>query len=242
MFFLYIFGVILGLFALYVLFLFICALLINPTKEYRKDSPFYRFLLQSASAMLLRFLRIRIHVTGLEQVPKEEKLLFTGNHLSNFDPIVTWHVFRPWKLAYISKPENFKIPFFGRFIRKCCFLPIDRQNPRNAIVTIRKAAELLESREVSVGVYPEGTRSKDGTLLSFHNGVFKIAQKAGASIVVLSIAGTQQIHSRTPWRRTEVYLDVLQVIPAQRVAQSRTEQLGAHIRQLLDKKQEERKA
>ena len=50
-----------------------------------------------------------------------------------------WLVLKPWDIAFISKGENFKIPFFGRIIRKCCFMPIDRENPRKALRTINKA-------------------------------------------------------------------------------------------------------
>ena len=104
--------------------------------------------------------------------------MFVGNHRSNFDPIIEWLVLKPWDIAFISKGENFKIPFFGRIIRKCCFMPIDRENPRKALRTINKASDLLQSGEVSIGVYPEGTRSKTGELLPFHDGVFHIAKKA----------------------------------------------------------------
>lgn len=120
--------------------------------------------------------------------------MFVGNHRSNFDPIIEWLVLKPWDIAFISKGENFKIPFFGRIIRKCCFMPIDRENPRKALRTINKASDLLQSGEVSIGVYPEGTRSKTGELLPFHDGVFHIAKKAGTPIVVMSIRGTEQIH------------------------------------------------
>lgn len=103
--------------------------------------------------------------------------MFVGNHRSNFDPIIEWLVLKPWDIAFISKGENFKIPFFGRIIRKCCFMPIDRENPRKALRTINKASDLLQSGEVSIGVYPEGTRSKTGELLPFHDGVFHIAKR-----------------------------------------------------------------
>ena len=60
---------------------------------------------------------------------------------------------------------------------------IARENPRNALLTIEKAAKLIESDEVSIGIYPEGTRSKECVLLPFHNGVFKIAQKASVAVL-----------------------------------------------------------
>ena len=237
---LYILGILLGLFALYVLFLGACALLVDPKKEYEKNSPCYRFLLDSATAAAMKLLRIRVHVSGMEKIPKDTKVLFVSNHRSNFDPIVTWYALKKWKIAFVSKPSNFKIPFFGRFIRKCCFMPIDRENPRNAIVTINKAAKLLKKQEVSIGIYPEGTRSKNGQLLSFHNGVFKIAQKAEAPIVVLCVTGTEKISKRTPFRRTDVYLDVLEVFSAQGIKETKTEMIGTAVRRLLEINTEKR--
>lgn len=237
---LYILGILLGLFALYVLFLGACALLVDPKKEYEKNSPYYRFLLDSVTAAAMKLLRIRVHVSGIEKIPKDTKVLFVSNHRSNFDPIVTWYALKKWKIAFVSKPSNFKIPFFGRIIRKCCFMPIDRENPRNAIVTINKAAKLLKKQEVSIGIYPEGTRSKNGQLLPFHNGVFKIAQKAEAPIVVLCVTGTEKISKRTPFRRTDVYLDVLEVFSAQGIKETKTEMIGTAVRRLIEINTEKR--
>ena len=237
---LYILGVLLALLLLYILFLGICCLFIDPDKAYEKNSPFYRFLLDSATAAAMKLLRIRVHVSGMEKIPKDTKVLFVSNHRSNFDPIITWYILKKWKIAFVSKPSNFKIPFFGRIIRKCCFMPIDRENPRNAIVTINKAAKLLKKQEVSIGIYPEGTRSKNGQLLPFHNGVFKIAQKAEAAIVVLCVTGTEKISKRTPFRRTDVYLDVLEVFSAQGIKETKTEMIGTAIRRQIEINTEKR--
>ena len=222
-----------GLFLICLGFLGVCALLVDPHKIYFKNSRFYRAVLNGASAAALALLRVRVHVTGLEKLPWGQRPLFVGNHRSNFDPIIQWVALKPWQIAYLSKAENFKIPFFGRIIRKCCFLPIDRQDPRKAMETIRDAAALLRSGEVSIGVYPEGTRSKQCVLLPFHDGVFRIAQKADAPIAVLSIRGTEQIHKNILRRRTEVYLDIVTVIPAQDAVSLGTHAIGAAVREAL---------
>jgi len=237
---LYILGGILALFLLYVLFLGVCALLVNPKKEYEKNSPFYRFLLESATAVAMKLLRIRVHVSGMEKIPKDTRVLFVSNHRSNFDPIVTWYALKKWRIAFVSKPSNFKIPFFGRIIRKCCFMPIDRENPRKAIPTINRAAKLLRKQEVSIGIYPEGTRSKNCELLPFHNGVFKIAQKAEAPIVVLCVTGTEKIAKRTPFKPTDVYLDVLEVFSGANIKETKTETIGTAVRRLIEINTEKR--
>jgi len=219
----------------FILFLVLCSLMVNPQKEYEHHSRFYRALLNGVTWLGLKIMRIKVHVTGLEMIPKgTTKLLFVSNHRSNFDPIVTWHVLKAWKPAFVSKQENFHIPIFGRIIRKCCFMAIDRENPRNAIKTIDKAARLLEKEEVSIGIYPEGTRSKSGVLLPFHNGVFKIAKKAKVPIVVMTVEGTEQIFKNYPFHRSDVYLDILEILPERDVTNRRTDESGEYIRNLME--------
>lgn len=220
---------------IYALFLTICALLVNPRREYEKHSDFYRWVLDGLDGLAVKVCRIHIHVQGLEKIPgNTKKLLFVSNHRSNFDPIITWHVLKKWKPAFVSKADNFKIPLLGRMIRKCCFLAIDRQDPRKAMMTIQKAASILEKEQVSVGIYPEGTRSKSGELLPFHNGVFKIAKKAGAAVVVLGVYGTENVHRNFPFHATHVHLQVLDVIGAEEVAASRTAVLGDRAREEME--------
>lgn len=224
--------VFLSLCVLAILLLAACALLVDKNRTYSTDSTFYRFLLDQATAFAVKLLRIHVHATGLERIPEHGRFLLVGNHRSNFDPILTWYVLKKETLAFISKPENFRIPIFGRIICKCCFLPIDREDPRNAVKTIHAAAELLKTDTVSIGVYPEGTRSKTGQLLPFHNGVFKIAQKANVPIVV-AIQGTEQIHKNIFRRRSNVQLTIADVISAEEVMASQTAELGQQVKNML---------
>lgn len=231
----YIFGAAVACFLIYVVFLAICSLFVNPGKEYSEHSNFYRVLLNSATLLAMKIVRVHVKVYGMENVPTNVKPLFVGNHVSNYDPIVTWYVFKKWKPAFVSKTANFKIPVFGRIIRKCCFMEIDRENPRNAIKTICNAAELLKKQDVSVGVYPEGTRSKSCKLLPFHNGVFKIAQKANAPLVVVHISETEKIYKNIPWKHTDVQIKVVDVMSAEELASMRSEEIGKRVREALEK-------
>ena len=225
----------LGPFILYLLLLLVCALLVDTKREYDRHNPFYRQLMMQITAITLWFMRVRTHVEGAELLP-QGRVLFVGNHRSCFDPLVTWQAFPQWRISFVSKPENFKIPVLGRIIRRCCFLPIDRENPRNAIRTIQAAAKLMSDDQVSVGIYPEGTRSKNCVLLPFHDGVFKIAQKANVPIAVVSVEGTENVHKNHPLHRSHVYLTVLEVIPAETVTALKTHDLGERVRSLLEQK------
>ncbi|MDO4815744.1 MAG: lysophospholipid acyltransferase family protein [Bacillota bacterium] len=217
---------------LYVLFLILNGLFVDITREYETDSPYFRALLNSGVWCAKLFARLKINDEGFENIP-HGRFLLVGNHRSKFDPIVTWYALRHNQLAFISKPENFKIPFYGPIIRRCCCLSIDRENARSSLKTLYKAAELIKSGEVSVGVYPEGTRSQSCELLPFHNGVFKIAKNANVPIVVVCTQGTEKVHINFPLKPTSISVKVTDVIPADYVKTHRTEEIGARVRASL---------
>lgn len=226
----------LALALLYILFLQVCNLLVNPRKEYDHCDRFYFRVLNSAAFCSFRLARLKIRLEGAEKIPWERRFLLVSNHCSNFDPIITWYLLRKNNMAFVSKKENFKVPLFGRMIRKCGFLEIDRDNPKESVRTLRKAADLIGRDEASVGVYPEGTRNRtpEKGLLPFHNGVFKIAQMAKVPIVVAVLHGTDKIHKNYPWRRTRVTLEILEVIPAEEAVGRRTSEIGEQVKLLLE--------
>ncbi len=228
-----------GIITAYILLLLVSALFVNRKKQYEQYNKYYRFLLYSATAIGMWLLRIKFVVTGEEKMPKG-RFLMICNHRSNYDPIVTWHCFRKYQLAFISKPENFKVPIFGRMVHRCGFMPIDRENPRNAAKTLITAVNRIKSDTFSVMVYPEGTRSKGTHLLDFHAGVIKIAQKAKVPLVIMSVAGTEKIYKNTPWRKTVVYQDILEVIPYEQLAGKHTTDIGDYAHALMAKKLMER--
>ena len=100
-------GVLFAFMFLYILFLVVCSLFVDSKKEYEKHSKFYRVLLNGATSIAIKIMRIRLRVNGIEKIPPDTKnLLFVSNHRSNFDPIVTWYGLKAWKIGFISKPEN----------------------------------------------------------------------------------------------------------------------------------------
>ena len=150
-----------GLLALGILFCFVCSRFVDPKKQYMTQSRFFRRILYVATGISMFIVRVKIVIEGREKLP-DGRFLLVSNHLSNFDPIVTWQGMRDRDLAFISKQANLKIPIFGRIVRRCCFMPIDRSNPLSSAATINTAAELIETDQASVCVYPEGTRSRTG--------------------------------------------------------------------------------
>ena len=222
------------LLAAWLVFVWLWSLTVDLSKPVTEDHPFCRRIVVHVIGILCWGGRLRFHVTGWENIP-EGRFLLVGNHRSNYDPIATvWALSRrKIDMAFITKPENMKIPLV-RFIHKANYLVIDRDDPRKAIVTINAAADLLSRDVVNVGVYPEGTRSKSGQMLEFHNAVFKIAKKADVPIVTVCVTGTEKIGKNAPWRHTDVFLTLCPCISREEVAASGTKELGAHVRALLE--------
>ena len=224
--FLGILGLILGL-AILDLLIFILSTAFVPKKEYDKNNRYYRFLLNFHVALAMKILRVKVNVVNREAIDGVNgRFLFVSNHRSDYDPITALYAFKKHNLAFISKKENLEIPFVGGLIRKCCFTDIDRVNPRNAVKTLKRASELIARNVASVGVYPEGTRSKDCSLLPFHDGVFKIAKTAFVPVVVAAVTGTEKIRKNIPFKSSIVTIKILKVIPAEEVATLTTHEIA----------------
>ena len=111
-------------------------------------------------------------------------------------------------------------------MRKILCLPLDRNNDREALKAILKAIQFIKEDKASIAVFPEGGTSKSGLLQPFRNGAFKIAQKAHVPIVA--------ILKNMFRRRTDVHLDVLDVIPAETVASLKTTvEIGDYAHKIL---------
>ena len=211
--------------------LFLCAItLFVKNKDYDKVNGFYRAVFMYFMRVAMFFSNLKYKTTGEEKLRDiKGRFLLVENHRSNYDPFVTILGLKLKDAAFISKPENFKIPFFGKIARKCLYTDIDRKNAKNALYTINRTAALIKSGVISYCVCPEGTRNKGEGLLPFHDGVFKIAQKASAPIVIVAVRGTELIHKNAPWKKTTVYIDVLDVIGVEDVKALTSHELGDKV-------------
>ncbi len=140
---------------------------------------------------LLKLAGVKISVYGKENIPDGCAVVFTPNHSGLYDiPVMLTCCSEP--PALVAKKESKKIPLVGGWMRLLDCLYIDRENPRAAAATMNEAAQLVMNGR-SLVVFPEGTRSKTGSLGEFKHGAFKMAFKAGAPIVPVVIEGTRDI-------------------------------------------------
>lgn len=180
----------------------------------------------------------RPRISGLDKLPAG-RFLFVSNHRSLFDPLLVMGWLEERHIAFVSKPSNMRIPLVGGSARAAGFLAIDRENDRAALKTILAAVDYLRRDLCSIGIYPEGTRTRDGALLPFHSGSFKIAQRAPAPLVIACVRGTEKLK---PWfllRPRPCFLEILETLPAERVKSMSTQELSDYSRALIERRLKE---
>ncbi len=137
---------------------------------------------------------IKIKTTGLENLPQDGPYIIMSNHQSLLDVLVYLAVV-PHKIGFIPKKELLNIPILGWDIILQGHFPIDRNNPRLAGKTLdRLKLELINGRVILF--FPEGTRTKDGSLGEFKRGGFLTALETGIPIIPALIQGSLEINPK----------------------------------------------
>lgn len=223
-----------GFFGLYVLGFIFLSLFVDKSKPQEKPNRFYLAVFVETIALYFRLARIEIRVRGKDKVPADSNFLLVSNHLSDHDFMSMLTVLRGRSVAFVSKPENFNYPIAGKYLHKGGFLPINREEAREALTTIREVADRMKTLPISYGVFPEGTRNRrvEG-LLPFREGVFLMAKKAGVPIVIVRVTDTDKVKQRAPWRKTRVYVDFVDVIDAETVKATRSHELSEMVRERM---------
>lgn len=134
----------------------------------------------------------KMKITGLENIDPNQTYVYVSNHASQFDiPIVQKAI--PGRMSIAFKKELAKIPVFGWTLVVGPYVIIDRSNPEKAIKSIKYAIDLLKNKNVSILLFAEGTRSKDGQIQPFKRGAFNLAAKAAYPIIPVTISGSSKI-------------------------------------------------
>lgn len=188
-------------FILVALFLFLYLLLGIPVLgvewligKFNKKASDYQCLrmVQWAFKKILAITGVEVTVIGEENVP-DEPVLFIGNHRSYFDILLTYSRCKR-RTGYVAKKEMLRYPLLHNWMSRLYCLFLDRENPKEGLKTILQAIDHVR-HGISICIFPEGTRN-DGeelSMLPFHSGSFKIADKTGCAIVPMSMNNTAAI-------------------------------------------------
>lgn len=178
---------------------------------------------------------VRVEVTGTEKIPENTPVIFMSNHQGNFDILALFKAI-PRRFSWIAKEELFKIPVFGHSMARAGYIPLDRgASGRRALKSMERAAAHIRGGR-SVIIFPEGTRTQDGSLLPFKQGGFLLAGKAGVPVVPLTINGSMRIN---PKNRLELYPGTISIrfsdpIPTGGVAGKERDRLMEEVRQAIE--------
>lgn len=143
------------------------------------------------ATVLLKISNVQVIVHGAEHIVTERPQVFMSNHQSDFDILIVL-AYLPGQFRWIAKKELFRIPIFGKAMKKAGYIEIDRQNHERAMQNIEEAARKIREGK-SVMSFPEGTRSNDGTIKDFKKGMFHLALRSEAPIVPITIIGASEI-------------------------------------------------
>lgn len=225
---LFICGLIIG-FLLMFAFYRLVTWMISYNKQYKRTSKFYGFITKIAADFILLIMNAKTTIVNKRKMPRSGRYLVVCNHLSSFDPIVIYKYFANKEIGIITKEENFKIPMVNRLMYRLFCLPIKKGDYLQSLDSMKKSALYIQNNVTSIGVFPEGKRSPDGTLQPFHEGVFNIAIKSQVPLVVMSLTNTNLIKHNSPWKKTHVRLKILNVMPFEEFQDWPAKKLSNHV-------------
>jgi 1-acyl-sn-glycerol-3-phosphate acyltransferase len=144
------------------------------------------------SRMLLKVSGVKMEIEGLEKIDPRGTYVFVANHRSLMDiPVLLAHL--PLQFRFFAKKGLFHIPFLGTHLRRSGHLPVVKDNPRASLHSMSEAVKTLQVKGMSMLLFPEGGRSKDGQLQEFIEGSAYIAIKAGISVIPIAMTGTREV-------------------------------------------------
>jgi 1-acyl-sn-glycerol-3-phosphate acyltransferase len=149
-------------------------------------------LVQGVFKIMLWITGADITYIGLENLPKKgESVLYIANHNSFFDILLTYSKC-PDLTGYVAKIELMKIPLLRTWMKRLYCLFLDRSDVRAGLQMILTGIEYIK-KGISICIFPEGTRSKDGKMLPFKEGSMKMATKTGCAVIPIAISNSAEI-------------------------------------------------
>lgn len=147
---------------------------------------------------ILRTAGVTVEMQGTEHIDPERPQIVVANHCSWFD-VFTLSAHFPGVYHFVAKQELARIPIFGRAWLACGHISIDRSDRQSAIESLDRAAEKIRSQDATIIMFPEGTRSRDGTLQRFKKGAFVLAIQASVPVVPVAIDGSHRVMPKGAW-------------------------------------------
>jgi 1-acyl-sn-glycerol-3-phosphate acyltransferase len=158
----------------------------------RARPPYFDWIQRAWSRLVLTAAGVRVAAEGVEHLDSEGPQVLVANHQSLLDVPALFHAL-PVSLRFVAKMELSRVPLFGAAVARAGHVFIDRDNPVQAVETMRKAAERMKDEGFTLGLFPEGTRSPDMELRRFRRGPFVLAIETGTVLVPVAVDGGPRV-------------------------------------------------
>lgn len=214
---------------------FLIEWLIGKVNPHARDISSLR-IVQGAFYVIAFLSGCHVTVKGMENVPKDEAVLYIGNHRSYFDVVLTY-ARCPGLTSYMAKKEVARVPLLSTWMRFLHCLFLDRKDIKQGLKTILAAIDLIKNG-ISVCIFPEGTRStgpEQTELLPFHEGSFKVATKTDCLIVPMAITNTSRIfEDHIPFiRSTDVVIEYGKPFRPSELTKEQKKGIGGYTRGII---------
>ncbi len=183
--------------------------------------------------LLARLSRWRIRISGLANVEANGVYVIASNHQSLADIPVISHLKIDTK--WLAKAELFRVPFVGWMLRMAGDIPVERSDRSRSAATLIRCAQYLRQR-CSVVLFPEGTRSRDGQVLPFAEGPFKLAIREQVSIVPWCSRKPPTALPKNSWTfgaKHDTQLHILPAVPVAGYDRRQSGDLRDRVRQMI---------
>jgi 1-acyl-sn-glycerol-3-phosphate acyltransferase len=175
----------------------------------------------------------RFRVRGAAPSDPRRPYVVVANHESYADVFLISKF--PWEMKWLSKDTMFRIPCMGWMMQMAGDIKLTRGNRESAIQALVQCRDRLE-KKVSVMIFPEGTRSRDGAMLPFKDGAFRLAIKEGVPILPIAVAGTRHAMAKGTFRfrRARAIAEVLEPVDTSTFTLKDVATLREEVRRRID--------
>ena len=174
----------------------------------------------------------RFRTSGVRIADPRRPYVAVSNHESFADIFLISHL--PWEMKWLAKVELFRIPIMGWMMRMAGDIPVRREARSSRVEALEGCRDRLR-KNVSVMIFPEGTRSRTGDLLPFKDGAFRLAIEAQVPILPLVVTGTRSARQKGSFLfgRARAEVRALEPIPTTGLTHHDVAALRDRVRQLI---------
>jgi len=208
-----------------------------PIFKYTKFDNSYKYYISRSTShwLIIFFMRLKIVIEGEKNIPPTGRLTVYANHKSYADPFIVFE-FMKRATTFTPKMSVYKLPLVGNWLRYLGAFPIDRSSDRNTARAMVDAINVVKGG-MAMAIFPEGgiKDRNDEKMVAMRAGAYRVAMKAGADLLPVSISGTSLIKKRAPWRSTKIYVKIHPVVPYESVKDIKTNDVADMMFHLINK-------